>query len=176
MKVLPRLLSTLIRKRPPICIISTHTQRRGMLFNLLEIKNKWYICTRIEIVHWITESKCPFTIVKDHGFRDLMKTGHPEYHLPLPVTIAWDVKHVFIGMQSIISAKLKVFDLQLMTFSPHHWTRGAGAQWSPKLHDRCLDISQWLSIHCCNCALWEVWNLRVSSSWHCRVRTIPYKD
>ena len=91
-----------------------------MLFNLLEIKNEWYIRTKIEIIHWITESKRPFAIVKDRGFRDLMKTGRPEYRLPSPATIARDVKHVFIGMQSIISAKLKVFDLHLMTFSPRH--------------------------------------------------------
>ena len=91
-----------------------------MLFNLLKIKNKWYICTRIEIVRWIAESKCPFAIVKDRGFRDLMKTERPKYRLLSPVTVARDVKHVFIGMRSIISAKLKVFDLHLMTFSPRH--------------------------------------------------------
>ena len=91
-----------------------------MLFNLLEIKNEWYIRTRIEIVSWIAESKRPFTIVKDCGFRDLMKTGCPEYRLPSPATVARDVKHVFVGMRSIISAKLKVFDLHLMTFSPRH--------------------------------------------------------
>ena len=154
MEVSPRLLSTLVRKRPPICIVSTYTQKWGMLFNLLEIKNKWYIYTRIKIVRWITESKCPFAIVKDHGFRDLMNTGHPKYHLPLPATVARDVKHVFIGMQSIISAKLKVFDLHLMTFSPCHWTRRAGISWwSPELCNWCLDVSQWSSVHCCNCTL-----------------------
>ena len=176
MEVLPRLLSALVRKRPPIRIVSTHTQRQGMLFNLLEIKNEWYIHTRIEIVHWITESKHPFAIVKDRGFRDLMKTGRPEYCLPSPVTVAWDVKHVFVGMWSIISAKLKVFDLHLMTFLPRHWTRRAGTRWSPELCDQCLNVSQWSSIHCCNCTLWEVWNPRVSSSWHCGARTIPYRD
>jgi hypothetical protein len=75
---------------------------------------------RIEIVRWVAESKRPFAIVKDRGFRDLMKTGRPEYRLPSPATVARDVKHVFVGMRSIISAKLKVLDLHLMTFSPHH--------------------------------------------------------
>ena len=91
-----------------------------MLFNLLEIKNEWYIRTRIEIVRWISESKHPFAIVKDYGFRDLIKIRRPKYRLPSPVTVARDMKHVFVGMQSIISAKLKVFDLHLMTFSPRH--------------------------------------------------------
>ncbi len=63
---------------------------------------------RIEIVCWIVESKHPFAIVKDHGFRDLMKTGCPEYQLPLPATVSWDMKHVFVSMWSQLAAKLKV--------------------------------------------------------------------
>ena len=49
--------------------------------------------TRIEIVCWIAESKRPFAIVKDHGFRELMKTGHPKYRLPSPATVAATQHH-----------------------------------------------------------------------------------
>ena len=63
---------------------------------------------RIEIVCWIAESKRPFAIVKDHGFRELMKTGRPEYRLPLPATVSQDVKHVFVSMRSLVASKLKV--------------------------------------------------------------------
>ena len=64
--------------------------------------------SRIEIIYWIAENKRPFTIVKDRGFVDLMKTGRPMYRLPSPATVARDVKHVFVGMHSIIALKLKV--------------------------------------------------------------------
>jgi hypothetical protein len=63
---------------------------------------------RIEIVRWIAESKCPFAIVKDHGFKELMKTGCPEYRLPSPATVARDVKQVIVSMRSLVATKLKV--------------------------------------------------------------------
>jgi hypothetical protein len=63
---------------------------------------------RIEIVHWIAESKRPFAIVKDHGFKELMKTGCPEYRLPSPATVARDVKQVIVSMRSLVATKLKV--------------------------------------------------------------------
>jgi hypothetical protein len=63
---------------------------------------------RIEVVRWVAESKRPFVIVKDRGFKSLMKTGRPEYRLPSPATVARDVKHVFVNMRSQLAAKLKV--------------------------------------------------------------------
>lgn len=69
---------------------------------------KSLMAPRIEIVRWIAESKRPFFIVKDRGFRDLMKTGRPEYRLPSPATVSRDVKHVFVRMRSHLAAKLKV--------------------------------------------------------------------
>ncbi|EDQ98064.1 uncharacterized protein LACBIDRAFT_313052 [Laccaria bicolor S238N-H82] len=44
--------------------------------------------TCVEIVRWVAESMCPFSIVEDHGFRCLMKTGRPEYYLPSHSTIS----------------------------------------------------------------------------------------
>ncbi|KAJ3513595.1 hypothetical protein NLJ89_g2859 [Agrocybe chaxingu] len=52
--------------------------------------------TRAEIVRWVAESKRPFRIVKDRGFQSLMKTGRPDYHIPLPETVSRDVKRVFV--------------------------------------------------------------------------------
>jgi hypothetical protein len=68
---------------------------------------------RIEIVCWIAESKHPFAIVKDHGFKELIKTSHPEYRLPSPVTVAQDVKQVFVSMRSLVATKLKVILLTI---------------------------------------------------------------
>ncbi|KIK12158.1 hypothetical protein PISMIDRAFT_70273, partial [Pisolithus microcarpus 441] len=44
--------------------------------------------TRIEMVRWVAESGQPFEIVGDPGFQTLMKTGHLEYHIPSPDTVA----------------------------------------------------------------------------------------
>ena len=38
-----------------------------------------YMEIRVEIVCWVVKNKCPFAIVNDCGFQDLMKTGHPKY-------------------------------------------------------------------------------------------------
>jgi hypothetical protein len=74
----------------------------------METNTTWYILKpRIEIVHWIAENKRPFAIVKDHGFRDLMKTKRPKYQLPSPATVTQDVKHVFVSMWSLLAIKLK---------------------------------------------------------------------
>jgi hypothetical protein len=52
--------------------------------------------TRAEIVCWVAESLYPFTTVKDRGFQNLMKTGSPEYYIPLAKTVLHDVKHIFV--------------------------------------------------------------------------------
>jgi Hermes transposase DNA-binding domain len=41
---------------------------------------------RAEIVRWVAESTRPFSIVSDHGFQSLMKTGRPGYNIPSPST------------------------------------------------------------------------------------------
>jgi hypothetical protein len=82
--------------------------------------------SRIEIVRWVAESKRPFVIVKDRGFRSLMKTGRPEYRLPSPATVSRDVKHVFIGMRAQLAANLKVNLLSspnpMLTLTHRHTT------------------------------------------------------
>jgi hypothetical protein len=49
-------------------------------------------------VRWVSESLRPFSIVKDRGFLCLMKTGRPEYYLPLPSTVSRDVRLVFANV------------------------------------------------------------------------------
>ncbi|KAF8158522.1 hypothetical protein B0H34DRAFT_635228, partial [Crassisporium funariophilum] len=44
--------------------------------------------TRAKIVCWVSESMHPFSIVEDHGFHCLMKTGRPEYYLPSCSTVS----------------------------------------------------------------------------------------
>ncbi|KIM65634.1 hypothetical protein SCLCIDRAFT_112336, partial [Scleroderma citrinum Foug A] len=50
---------------------------------------------RAKLVHWVSESLCPYSIVKDRGFKSLMKTGRLECYIPSPLTISHDVKLVF---------------------------------------------------------------------------------
>jgi hypothetical protein len=106
---------------------------------------------RVEIVCWIAESKRPFAIVKDHGFKELMKTSRPEYRLPSPVTIAQDVKQVFVSTRSLVATKLKVILLTIHNRNlnfPILILKYEGTRWLPKLRNGRVDLPQWASIHC----------------------------
>jgi hypothetical protein len=50
----------------------------------------------------------PFSIVEDQGFKNLMKTGRPEYYIPARVTVAQDVRYVFKQTRERIGKMLKV--------------------------------------------------------------------
>ncbi len=77
--------------------ISTAT---GLAYNL-----------RAELVHWVSECKRPFKIVKDWGFRILMKTRRPLYCLPSAQTVSRDVKQVFKTVCQHIAKMLRVRQL-----------------------------------------------------------------
>lgn len=64
--------------------------------------------TRAEIVRWVTENARPFKIVSDRAFKELMKTGRPEYYLPSPTTVARDVRLVFARTRKRIATMLQV--------------------------------------------------------------------
>jgi hypothetical protein len=79
-------------------------------------------CTnRAEIVRWVCESKRPFNIVNDRGFRSLMKTGRPNYHIPSPITVSRDVKKVFVNARKRISKLLREHKGKL-NFATDAWT------------------------------------------------------
>lgn len=65
-----------------------------------------------EIMKWVTESMCPFSIVKDPGFQVLMNMGQLSYWIPTPTTIAHDVKVIFAQMHSCIAKILQVSNCQ----------------------------------------------------------------
>ena len=65
-----------------------------------------------EFVRWVSESNRPFQIVNDRGFRSLMKTGRPEYHIPSAETLSRDVKNVFIQVRRRIAKSLQVRSFQ----------------------------------------------------------------
>ena len=50
----------------------------------------------------------PFKIVEDHGFQCLMKTGHPDYYIPLAQTVSHDIKKVFTQCQERIAKMSQV--------------------------------------------------------------------
>lgn len=55
------------------------------------------------------EGKRPFQIINDCGFQTPMKTGRPEYCLPLVETVSWDVKGVFVKICQCIARMLQVY-------------------------------------------------------------------
>lgn len=61
-----------------------------------------------EIVRWVAENKRPFNVVNDRAFRNLMKTGRPEYRIPSAQTVSRDVRHVFKRVRQRIAKMLKV--------------------------------------------------------------------
>jgi hypothetical protein len=71
-------------------------------------------------VKWVAEKRWPFVIVEDSQFILLMKTGHPGYRLLSAVTVARDVKHVFVEMRQQISTMLKVIPTYLFVYPSHH--------------------------------------------------------
>ena len=93
-----------------------HTKTQTRLVMTLQLSNipnvAWF---RAEIVHWVSESHRPFSIVEDRGFRCLMKTGRPEYYLPSARTVSRDVKEVFKKARSRIAKILRVRDQVGMT-------------------------------------------------------------
>jgi hypothetical protein len=77
--------------------------------------------SRAEIVWWVDESKRLFNIISDHGFKKLMKTGRPEYHIPSLATISCDVKKVFTNAQKYITKMLQEHKGTL-SFTTDAWT------------------------------------------------------
>ncbi|KAI6107638.1 hypothetical protein EDD16DRAFT_1488628 [Pisolithus croceorrhizus] len=63
----------------------------------------------------------PFEIVGDPGFQTLMKTGHPEYHIPSPDTVACDVLSMFAHMWQQLAVKLQSYTGKL-SFGTDTWT------------------------------------------------------
>lgn len=70
-----------------------------------------------EIVQWVAESLRPFEIVKDKGFKHLMKTGCPDYWIPSPSTVSRDVKTVFSKTRNCIAKLLQVCYLSALLYS-----------------------------------------------------------
>ena len=62
----------------------------------------------VTIVRWISESMCPFRIVKDRGLRWLCKTGQPHFYLPNDTTVAKDVKFLHDWLEHHLAEELQV--------------------------------------------------------------------
>ncbi|KAE9384889.1 hypothetical protein BT96DRAFT_950244 [Gymnopus androsaceus JB14] len=60
-----------------------------------------------EVVHWVSESLCPFAVVKDRALNQLMKTGQPEAYVPSPSTVAQDTKTLFEKTCTHLANKLQ---------------------------------------------------------------------
>ena len=61
-----------------------------------------------EIVKWVSQSMRPFSIVKDEGFKTLMKTGRPNHYILKRRTVARDVRYVFKKTKIRIAKILQV--------------------------------------------------------------------
>jgi hypothetical protein len=75
---------------------------------------------RAEIVRWVAESKRPFKIVNDRGFRNLMKTGRPEYHISSPETASRDTRNVFVNVRKRIAKMLQVSTVRCLLLNEEH--------------------------------------------------------
>ena len=71
---------------------------------------------RAEIICWVSENKQPFKIGTNHGFRSLIKTGRPEFHIPSAETVSCDVQNTFICVWICITKMLQV---SAITCIPH---------------------------------------------------------
>ena len=88
--------------------ISMAFERKGKGMVTYSMRQHTRTETRVELVQWVAQSLRPFKIVSDPGFQALMKTGRPGYYLPLPMTLAHDVKTVFAKTRSWIAKLLQV--------------------------------------------------------------------
>ena len=102
-------LRALERPRLPILIVSIPKWRQGRAIpDVYRLKKCLLVILRAEIVRWVSESKRPFKIVEDRGFKKLMKTGRPEYYIPSPQTVSRDVKKVFVCVHKRVAKILQV--------------------------------------------------------------------
>ncbi|KIL55108.1 hypothetical protein M378DRAFT_18239 [Amanita muscaria Koide BX008] len=77
--------------------------------------------TRAEMVRWVSESLHPFSIIRDRSFNNLMKTGRPEYYIPLPQTVSRDVRLVFKRTRERIAKMLQEYE-GCLSFATDAWT------------------------------------------------------
>ena len=89
-------------------IVNILKQKPGDSPIIIPSIENWSGCTRAEIVCWVTENARPYNVVADWGFKNLMKTGRPEYYLPSPRTVSRDVRTVFARSRQRIAAMLRV--------------------------------------------------------------------
>lgn len=73
---------------------------------MLDKESRTDVANSAEIVRWVAENLRPFNIVNDRGFRSLMKTGRPNYHIPSPATVSRDVKLVFAKTRERVACML----------------------------------------------------------------------
>ena len=94
----------------------SHCQHTEIEARYAQLKCSFDKCLKVifsaEFVHWVSENNRLFQIVNDQGFRSLMKTGRPEYHIPFIETLSCNVKNVFIQVRGRIAKSLQVRSLQ----------------------------------------------------------------
>jgi hypothetical protein len=73
------------------------------------------------MVRWVCEDLRPFQIVKDRGFRCLMKTGRPEIYIPSPEMISRDVRLIYTRTHERLAQILQQHEGKL-SFSTDGWT------------------------------------------------------
>ena len=134
---------------------------------LLWIKYSIWRCSA-KIVRWVSKSMRPLSIVEDKGFHILMKTGRPEYYIPLPRTVAQDVKQVFKNMHHQISKILQVSSsFMSLSIEINISYRSILGHWI---------LQRMLGLHLCHNyhTFWARWCPYLPSSWCCWSGVFPY--
>ena len=89
----------------------------------------------------------PLSIVKDDGFKTLMKTGRPNYKIPKRMTVARDVKHVFKNTKKRVKKLLRVSNFignlsSLTTYQEHDGALSFGTDtWTSPNHKAYVAIT-----------------------------------
>ena len=118
-----------------------HTKAETRFVQPSLIRHTWW-GIRAELIHWISKSLRPFTIVSDHTFQCLMKTGRPAYYIPSASTVACDVKQVYTNVRIRLTTMLQVW-IPVSQIKPEDQfdLPYAGTWKCPQLWDRRMDFT-----------------------------------
>ena len=133
-------------------------------------------CTthRAEIICWVSENKRPFKIVTNHGFRSLMRTGRPEYHIPSAETISCDVQNTFINVWICIAKMLQVSTMAYIFLIINSPSASPGTRRGTELCNRCMDIPKPQGICGGYGPFQKQGGANGDASWHCGTCTLAF--
>ncbi|KAF9064680.1 hypothetical protein BDP27DRAFT_1155391, partial [Rhodocollybia butyracea] len=68
---------------------------------------------RVVTARWVSESACPFNIVKDRCYHWLQREGRPERYIPSRETVSRDVKKLYTCTKEKLAKELQAQDKEI---------------------------------------------------------------